>query len=106
MQEALNKEGDRPLQNQTKLRSLCDLMLFLFLRSGMSLFLTLTNLATSNDAKANCFVAVIERFDFIVFLVVAGKILQYTQPLAFFLQNLDTELLEAKQEAENVIETL
>ena len=42
----------------------------------------------------------------IVSLVVAEKILQYTQPLAFSLQKVDTELLEAKQEAENVIETL
>ena len=47
-----------------------------------------------------------ERFDFIVFLVVAEKILQYTEHLAFSLQKVDTELLEAKQETENVIETL
>ena len=46
-----------------------------------------------------------EWFDFIVSLVIAEKILQYTQPLAFSLQKVDNELLEAQQEAENVIET-
>ena len=66
----------------------------------------LDNLSQNGDEKARDFMARIERFDFILPLVVAEEILQHTAGLSVYLQKKDTDLLRATQQAKIVVDTI